>query len=143
LLEEFRIHGIALVGLSLDGSFEVFLGRLDDRSLDLCLGCTAQLLDHSGMVGGVNFLSLGGSAEKTRHFTVPFLVGFFGEREVARMGIAFAIEPSLQVVERLRCGGSPVWQGNQAEREREHTISELLHTQYSPFQFQRTAILYP
>ncbi len=139
LLEEFRIHRVALVRLSLDGGFEVFLGRLDDRSLDLCLGCAAHLLDHSGVVSGVNFLCLGCSAEQTRNFTVPFLVGFFCEREVARMGIAFAVEPSLQVVERLSCGHRPVWQSNQGEREHKRTVSELLHTQYSPFQFQRMA----
>ena len=139
LLEEFRIHGVALVRLSLDRRFEVFLGRLDDRSLDLCLGRAAHLLDHGGVVGGVNFLSLGCSAEQTRNFAISFLVGFFCEREVARMGIAFAVEPSLQVVECFRRGGSPVWQGNQGERESERTVSELLHTQYSPFQFQLMA----
>ena len=109
----------------------------------LASGVPPSLLDHSGVVGGVNFLSLGCSAEQTRNFTVPFLVGFFCEREVARMGIAFAVEPSLQVVECCCRGDRPAWQGNQGERKSEHTISELLHTQYSPFQFQRTAILYP
>ena len=95
LLEEVRIHGVALVRLSLDGGFKVFLGRLDDRSLDLRLRCSAHLLDHSGMVSGVNLFSLGSGAEQTGNFTVPFLVGFFCEREVTRMSIAFAVESGL------------------------------------------------
>src|SRR5579864_21835 len=139
LLEKFRIHRIALVGFSLDCGFEVFLGRLDYRSLDLCLGCAAQILNHSGVVSGVNLLSLGCSPEQTRNFAVPFLIGFFCEREVARVGIAFAVEPSLQVVERLSCGHRPVWENHQGKREHKRTVSEILHTQYSPFQFHRMA----
>ena len=102
------------------------------------LGCTAHLLDHSGVVSGVNFLRLGCSAEQTRNFTVPFLVGFFCEREVARMGITFAVESGLQVVECCCRGGSPAWQGNQGERKSEQTISEPLHNSILHFSESRS-----
>src|SRR6516165_6995479 len=79
LLEEIRIHRVALVRFAFDGSFEILFRRADDGSLDLRFRCSSQLLNYDCMIGGMNFFGFGCRAKQAPNLAVALLVSLVSE----------------------------------------------------------------
>src|SRR5579863_4090723 len=132
LLEEFRIHRVALVRFAFNGGFEILFRRADDRSLDLRFGRTSQLLDYGCVVGGMNFFRFGCRAKQAADYAVALLVSLFSKRQVTSVCVALSVKSGLQIFQRRRRGSSSR-QSNQSKCEDDHSNGKLLHSEFLHF----------
>ena len=90
-----RIHVGVFVGLAGDGGLEVLLGAADRQAG----GRIADGFHEFQVAVGVAGFAFGGGAEHRGHVVVAFHVGLLREVEIAAVGLAFAGEGVLQVLQ--------------------------------------------